>query len=69
MRNFFSPSPPSWSSLPLAEADPYQGYTYEGECDGKTVRWCEHEVVQVMACDTDQICGLDTGANSYTCLD
>ena len=49
---------------PPPPADPCQGETYEGRCDGSTVIWCENAQVKQISC---QSCGFDVAKGYYNC--
>lgn len=46
-------------------ADPCQGETYQGRCDGSTVVWCENDQVKTLSCNQ---CGYDANKGFYNCL-
>ena len=48
----------------MSLADPCQGETYEGRCDGSTVIWCENAQVKQISC---QSCGFDVAKGYYNC--
>ena len=48
-----------------APADPCQGETFAGRCEGNTVIWCENEQVKTLEC---QSCGFDAQNGYYNCL-
>jgi hypothetical protein len=48
-----------------APADPCQGETFEGRCDGNTVIWCENQEVKTLECNA---CGFDANKGYYNCL-
>lgn len=48
-----------------AAADPCQGETFIGRCDGNTVTWCENEEVKQLSCSK---CGFDQASGFYNCL-
>jgi len=39
--------------------DPCKGYTYEGCCDGNTVKWCQGGEILSDSCDEEPVCGWD----------
>ena len=47
------------------EADPCQGETFEGRCDGNTVVWCENDEVKSLDCNQ---CGFDSSKGFFNCL-
>ena len=54
---------------PVVE-DPCTGVSWEGECDGDTVIWCEDGELQSLDCTSDgQECGWSDEAGWYDCLD
>ncbi len=56
------------SSTPTTPADPCQGETYVGRCDGATVVWCENNQVQKTDCAASgKICTFDSNHQYYAC--
>ena len=50
-------------------ADPCQGETYEGRCDGDTVIWCENDAVQSIDCASlGAGCGFESGRDIFNCI-
>jgi agmatine/peptidylarginine deiminase len=48
--------------------DPCLGITYEGCCDGETVKWCENGAIQTEDCNqTGPKCGWNGDASYYYC--
>jgi hypothetical protein len=53
---------------PPAPADPCQGETYEGRCDGNTVVWCEDKRVNRQDCGaSNRSCTFNSGYGYYLC--
>lgn len=48
-------------------ADPCEGYSAQGCCQGQTVFWCEDDAVQEFDCNPDGGCGWDTATGAYDC--
>jgi hypothetical protein len=48
-----------------APADPCEGETFEGRCEGNSVIWCENQEVKTLECNT---CGFDAKNGYYNCL-
>lgn len=52
-----------------APSDPCGGVTYEGQCNGTSVVWCESSTVKQIDCkSTGKTCGYDTTNKFYNCL-
>jgi hypothetical protein len=46
------------------------GLTFEGECQGDTVVWCEDDLTQVFDCSTQGLgCGYNASAKIYDCVE
>lgn len=58
--------PSGGSSNAPPPADPCNGVTYAGQCQGNTVVWCESGL-QSMACGAKK-CGWDSKSSFYNCL-
>jgi hypothetical protein len=49
--------------------DPCSGITYEGQCAGNTVEWCENDKVNSIDCSSGhKSCGYDGANQYYNCL-
>ncbi|MBW2457857.1 MAG: hypothetical protein JRI68_25350, partial [Deltaproteobacteria bacterium] len=49
--------------------DPCNGITYEGECNGNLLSWCDNEQVQTIDCSSSgKTCGWDNNYSFYNCL-
>lgn len=49
--------------------DPCGGVTFEGQCDGLVLSWCENEQVTTIDCaQSGKSCGWDGGNGFYNCL-
>ena len=54
-----------WLAAQILAADPCDGETIEGRCDGDTAIWCEAEAVETEDCAaTGMVCGLDPADHS-----
>lgn len=54
---------------PAPAADPCGGVTYEGQCNGSTVQWCENNQLNELSCSASgRTCGWDQGGGYYNCL-
>lgn len=42
--------------------------TYEGECQGNTVAWCENGTLHESTCNAGSTCGWDSGSSFYSCI-
>lgn len=51
-----------------APSDPCNGVTYEGQCNGNTVVWCENSQLHQLSCSGGKTCGFDSGNSYYNCL-
>jgi len=58
------PPPP-----PPPPADPCNGVTWEGECTGAVLSWCENQQVHTIDCGASgKQCGWDSNNNYYNCI-
>ncbi|MEZ4318853.1 MAG: hypothetical protein R3F61_15165 [Myxococcota bacterium] len=66
-----------WCELPASgtvqqpasvDPDPCGGITYEGQCDGNVLSWCENEQVNTATCESPNTCGYDSAQSYYNCL-
>lgn len=54
---------------PDPPADPCGGVTYEGQCDGAVLSWCDNGEVSTIDCGSHgRACGWDGGNGFYNCL-
>lgn len=60
-----APCPTDYRCYPHA-VDPCNGITYEGQCTGNTLEWCEDSTIHTVPCGS-QTCGFDSSANWYDC--
>jgi hypothetical protein len=64
----FCDLPADSGSTPVVEDDdPCGGITWEGQCDGDTLSYCDDETVHVIECDPNS-CGYDADMSYYNCL-
>ncbi len=53
----------------LPPADPCQGETVEGRCNGNVLIWCENQQLKQYNCaSAGKVCGRDSANNFYACL-
>jgi V8-like Glu-specific endopeptidase len=52
----------------LTPADPCNGETLQGRCDGNTAIWCEGSAVQTVPCASGTMCA-DSGGGLFRCVD
>lgn len=50
---------------PPPPADPCNGETFEGRCEGNKLIWCENQQVKTLTCQT---CGFDSQNDYFNCL-
>jgi hypothetical protein len=56
------------ASDPAPAGDPCGGLTYQGECDGSIVRWCENGLRDKDCAAQGKVCGWQSDAVGYNCL-
>ena len=60
---------PQPTSKPQPPADPCNGITYAGTCQGSTVVWCENNKLNQINCSSSgKTCGFDSANQFYNCL-
>jgi hypothetical protein len=55
----------NWYECLPAPADPCQGETFAGRCEGNTVIWCEADQVKTLSCTS---CGYNAAKGYYDCV-
>lgn len=65
-----SPTPAPLPQPQPQPADPCQGETYTGRCQGNTVIWCENSQVKSLNCQTSygRSCGWSSSKGYYGCI-
>ena len=61
----FSTTNQYYACVAPAQADPCNGETYAGRCDGDTLIWCESQQVKTANCSDG--CGFDAQQGYYNC--
>ncbi|MCB9674591.1 MAG: hypothetical protein H6737_05700 [Alphaproteobacteria bacterium] len=59
--------PAGQTAQPPVQQDPCGGVTFEGQCDGDQLSWCENDTVNTAQCGAGS-CGWDAGQSYYNCL-
>ncbi len=63
------PAPPPPPPPPPPPEDPCGGISYEGQCEGALLSWCEGEQLHQVQCDQNgKQCGWDANNNFYNCI-
>jgi hypothetical protein len=63
-----APCPGDFRCYPV-EQDPCQGISYEGTCEGNTLKYCESQQLNVIDCgDYAATCGFSASQSYYDCL-